>query len=156
MPGHWEGDLILGEGSRSAVGTLVERTTRLVLLLHLGNDRSAVNVEAAMRKSIATLPDELRRSITWDQGAEMSTHASFTTATGIPIYFCDPHAPWQRGSNENTNGLLRQYLPKGTDLSKHSAADLKRIQRSLNSRPRKTLGYLTPSEAYTQVVALTA
>ncbi|HVE46057.1 MAG TPA: IS30 family transposase [Acidimicrobiales bacterium] len=156
VPGHWEGDLILGEGSRSAVGTLVERTTRLVLLLHLGNDRSAVNVEAAMRKSIATLPDELRRSITWDQGAEMSTHASFTTATGIPIYFCDPHAPWQRGSNENTNGLLRQYLPKGTDLSKHSAADLKRIQRSLNSRPRKTLGYLTPSEAYTQVVAATA
>jgi transposase, IS30 family len=156
VPGHWEGDLILGEGGRSAVGTLVERTTRLVLLLHLEDGRAAVNVEAAMRKAVATLPAELRRSITWDQGAEMSTHASFTTATGIPIYFCDPHAPWQRGSNENTNGLLRQYLPKGTDLSKHSATELKRIQRSLNDRPRKTLGYLTPSEAYAQVVAATA
>ncbi len=156
VPGHWEGDLILGEGGRSAVGTLVERSTRFVLLLHLADGRSAVSVEASMRKAIATLPTELRRSITWDQGAEMSTHASFTTATGIPIYFCDPHAPWQRGSNENTNGLLRQYLPKGTDLSTHSAADLKRIQRSLNDRPRKTLGYLTPSEAYTQVVAATA
>ena len=155
VPGHWEGDLILGEGGRSAVGTLVERTTRLVLLLHLENGRSAVNVEAAMRKAIATLPDELVRSITWDQGAEMSTHARFTTATGIPIYFCDPHAPWQRGSNENTNGLLRQYLPKGTDLSTRSAADLVEIQRSLNGRPRKTLGYLSPSEAYAQVVALT-
>ncbi len=127
-----------------------------MLLLHLADGRSAVSVEAAIRKAIATLPTELRRSITWDQGAEMSTHASFTTTTGIPIYFCDPHAPWQRGSNENTNGLLRQYLPKGTDLSRHSAADLKRIQRSLNGRPRKTLGYMTPSEAYAQVVAATA
>ena len=156
VPGHWEGDLILGEGGRSAVGTLVERTTRLVLLLHLQNGRSAVSVEAAMRKAIATLPEELRRSITWDQGAEMSTHAAFTTATGIPIYFCDPHAPWQRGSNENTNGLLRQYLHKGTDLSKNSAVELEVIQRSLNGRPRKTLGYMTPSEAYAQVVAATA
>jgi IS30 family transposase len=156
VPGHWEGDLILGEGGRSAVGTLVERTTRLVLLLHLEDGRSAVSVEAAMRKAIATLPDELRRSITWDQGAEMSTHAAFTTATGIPIYFCDPHSPWQRGSNENTNGLLRQYLPKGTDLSKHCPAELAEIQHSLNSRPRKTLGYMTPSEAYAQVVAATA
>ena len=156
VPGHWEGDLILGEGGRSAVGTLVERSTRLVLLLHLADGRSAVSVEASMRNAIASLPAELRRSITWDQGAEMSTHASFTTATGIPIYFCDPHAPWQRGSNENTNGLLRQYLPKGTDLSTHSDADLKRVQRSLNDRPRKTLGYLTPSEAYAQVVAATA
>jgi transposase, IS30 family len=156
VPGHWEGDLILGEGSRSAVGTLVERTTRLVLLLHLNGDRSALTVEKAMRKAITKLPVELVRSITWDQGAEMSTHASFTTATGIPIYFCDPHAPWQRGSNENTNGLLRQYLPKGTDLSMVSAAKLLTIQRSLNGRPRKTLGYLTPSEAYAQVVAATA
>jgi IS30 family transposase len=155
VPGHWEGDLILGEGGRSAVGTLVERTTRLVLLLHLNGDRSALTVEAAMRKAMTTLPDELRRSITWDQGAEMSTHVAFTTATGIPIYFCDPHAPWQRGSNENTNGLLRQYLPKGTDLSKHTAADLTSIQRSLNTRPRKTLDYMTPSEAYSQVVAAT-
>jgi len=156
VPGHWEGDLILGEYGRSAVGTLVERTTRLVLLLHLKGGRAAVNVEAAMRTAIATLPEELRRSITWDQGAEMSTHASFTSATGIPIYFCDPHSPWQRGSNENTNGLLRQYLPKGSDLAIHTAADLRQIQRSLNDRPRKTLGYMTPSEAYAQVVALTA
>ncbi len=114
-----------------------------------------MSVEAAMRKAIATLPEELRRSITGDQGAEMSAHAAFTTATGIPISFCDPHAPWQRGSNENTNGLLRQYLPKGTD-PKHSATALEAIQRSLNSRPRKTLGYMTPSEAYAQVVAATA
>lgn len=156
VPGHWEGDLIVGQGGRSAVGTLVERSTRLVLLLHLEHGRSAEAVDAAMRKAIATLPDELRRSITWDQGKEMANHASFTIATGIPIYFCDPHSPWQRGSNENTNGLLRQYLPKGTDLSKHSAADLVEIQRSLNDRPRKTLGYLTPSEVYAQVVAATA
>ena len=155
VPGHWEGDLILGEGGRSAVGTLVERSTRLVLLLHLKDGRSAVSVEAAMREAMATLPTELRRSITWDQGAEMSTHGAFTLATKIPIYFCDPHSPWQRGSNENTNGLLRQYLPKGSDLSLQSAADLQRIQRSLNDRPRKTLGYMTPSETYAQVVAST-
>jgi transposase, IS30 family len=155
VPGHWEGDIILGAGGRSAVGTLVERTTRLVLLLHLGGGRSAAHVDGAMRKAIATLPAELARSITWDQGAEMANHATFTIETGIPIYFCDPHAPWQRGSNENTNGLLRQYLPKGTDLSKVSEAELQAIQRSLNGRPRKTLGYLTPSEVYAQVVAAT-
>jgi transposase, IS30 family len=155
VPGHWEGDLILGQGGRSAVGTLVERRTRLLLLLHLENGRSADSVDTAMRKAIATLPDELRRSVTWDQGAEMANHASFTIDTGIPIYFCDPHSPWQRGSNENTNGLLRQYLPKGTDLSKHSPAELLDIQRSLNDRPRKTLGYLTPSEVYAQTVAFT-
>ena len=148
--------MILGENGRSAVGTLVERSTRLVLLLHLEHGRSAASVDAAMRKTIATLPAELRRSITWDQGAEMANHTTFTVDTGIPIYFCDPHAPWQRGSNENTNGLLRQYLPKGTDLSKHTATELRAIQRSLNGRPRKTLGYLTPSEVYAQVVAATA
>ena len=155
VPGHWEGDLILGEGGRSAVGTLVERTTRFTMLLHV-KDRSAVAVENSMRRAIRTLPTELRRSITWDQGAEMSTHASFTLATRIPIYFCDPHSPWQRGSNENTNGLLRQYMPKGTDLSKIDRGELRRIQRSLNSRPRKTLGYRTPYEKMAELVALTA
>jgi len=156
VPGHWEGDLILGANSRSAVGTLVERTSRLVLLLHMNGDRSAVAVDTAMRKAIATLPTELKKSITWDQGAEMAKHASFTIATGIPIYFCDPHSPWQRGSNENTNGLLRQYLPKGTDLSTITATELRNIQRSLNGRPRKTLGYLTPSEKFAEHVAATA
>jgi transposase, IS30 family len=155
VPGHWEGDLILGQGNRSAVGTLVERTSRFVLLLDLKGAHSAAAVEVAMRKTIATLPKELWLSITWDQGAEMANHANFTLATNIPIYFCDPHAPWQRGSNENTNGLLRQYLPKGMDLSKVTAADLGRIQRSLNARPRKTLGFMTPSERFAQLVAAT-
>ena len=155
VPGHWEGDLVLGEGGRSAVGTLVERKSRYLLLLHLHGDRSADAVDAAMRKAVATLPDELCRSITWDQGKEMANHADFTVVTDIPIYFCDPRAPWQRGSNENTNGLLRQYLPKGTDLSKVSAAELRRAQRSLNGRPRKTLGYMTPSEKFTEFVAAT-
>jgi transposase, IS30 family len=155
VPGHWEGDIILGESSRSAVGTLVERTSRLLLLLHLHGDRSAKAVDAAMRKAIQTLPKELCRSITWDQGAEMARHSDFTVATGIPIYFCDPHSPWQRGSNENTNGLLRQYLPKGMDLSTVTARELQQIQRSLNGRPRKTLGYMTPSEKFAELVATT-
>ena len=155
VPGHWEGDLIIGKGCKSAVGTLVERTTRYVLLLHLPAGRDAHLVEAAMRQAITTLPGELARTITWDQGKEMAHHAQFTTATNIPVYFCDPHKPWQRGSNENTNGLLRQYLPKGTDLSVHSAADLARIAHSLNGRPRKTLGYMTPSERLTEIIART-
>jgi len=155
VPGHWEGDLIIGANGRSAVGTLVERSTRFVLLLHLGKDRSAAAVENAMRKAIATLPGELVRSVTWDQGKEMANHRSISVATGVPIYFCDPHSPWQRGSNENTNGLLRQYMPKGTDLSKHSAEDLMRIQRSLNGRPRKTLDYMMPVEKLAELVALT-
>jgi len=156
VPGHWEGDLILGQGSRSAVGTLVERSTRMTLLLHLPDGKSAEQVEAAMREAVSKLPSSLARTITWDQGAEMAKHAAFTTATGIPIYFCDPHSPWQRGSNENTNGLLRQYLPKGTDLSGLSRRELDMIQDSLNGRPRKTLGYLTPSEKLAEFLAPTA
>jgi IS30 family transposase len=156
VPGHWEGDLILGANNRSAVGTLVERSTRFVLLLHLPDGKDAKSVEAAMIKAIATLPSELVRSVTWDQGPEMARHAGFTVATGVPVYFCDPHSPWQRGSNENTNGLLRQYMPKGTDLSKHSAEDLARFQRSLNNRPRKTLSYLKPWERLAELVAHTA
>ena len=153
--GHWEGDLVLGENGRSAVGTLVERSCRFVLVLHLRNGRAAVSVEAALKLAIANLPSGMCRSITWDQGAEMSTHAAFIATTDVPISFCDAHSPWQRESSENTNGLLRQYLPKGTDLSVHTAADLRRIQDSLNNRPRRTLGYLTPSEKFTELVAST-
>jgi len=155
VPGHWEGDLLIGPDCRSAVGTLVERTSRYVMLLHLPNGRGAHGVEQAMRAAISTLPAELGRSITWDQGKEMAHHARFTIATCIPVYFCDPHKPWQRGSNENTNGLLRQYMPKGTDLSAHTAEDLARYSRSLNNRPRKTLGYLKPSERLAEILAHT-
>jgi IS30 family transposase len=155
VPGHWEGDLIIGKDCRSAVGTLAEQASRYVLLLHLPDGRDAHLAERAMRQAIGTLPGELARTITWDQGKEMSYHAQFTIATGIPVYFCDPHSPWQRGSNENTNGLLRQYLPKGTDLPVHSASDIARIARSLNGRPRKTLGFMTPSEKLAEIVAHT-
>ena len=155
VPGHWEGDLIMGKNNKSAVGTLVERATRYVLLLHLPEGRDALHVDRAMRQAIATLPGELFRTITWDQGKEMALHATFTIDTGIQVYFCDPHSPWQRGSNENTNGLLRQYMPKGTDLSVHSAEDLARIARSLNNRPRKTLGYMKPSEKLAELLAHT-
>jgi IS30 family transposase len=162
IPGHWEGDLIIGLG-RSAIGTLVERTTRFTMLLHLppmtGHDEARVKngpalaghgaeaVREAIASTITTLPDQLRRSLTWDQGAEMAQHAQLCVDTGLQIFFCDPRSPWQRGTNENTNGLLRQYFPKGTDLSKHSVEDLEAVASSLNRRPRKTLGWRTPAEA---------
>jgi transposase, IS30 family len=161
VPGHWEGDLILGLNS-SAIGTLVERTTRFTMLLHLppmqghGEPRAkngpalaghgAEAVRDAIASQFTTLPDQLRQSLTWDQGVEMSQHAQIRIDTGLAIYFCDPRSPWQRGSNENTNGLLRQYFPKGTDLSRHSAADLNAVAAALNSRPRKTLDWRTPAE----------
>jgi IS30 family transposase len=157
VPGHWEGDLVMGTvASNSAVGTLVERSTRFLLLLHLPKGHGAEDVRLAMTEAIKTLPDALARTITWDQGREMAQHAEFSIDTGIQIYFCDPHSPWQRGSNENTNGLLRQYMPKGTDLSKLTAEDLVRIARSLNTRPRKTLGFMTPREKLNELIALTA
>jgi len=163
VPGHWEGDLILGLGS-SAIGTLVERTTRFTMLLHLprlaghGDVPRAKNgpalaghgaeaVRDAITRTIITLPEELRRSLTWDQGAEMAQHARLKIDAGVQVYFCDPQCPWQRGTNENTNGLLRQYFPKGTDLSVHSAEELAAVQAALNTRPRKTLGWRTPAEA---------
>jgi transposase, IS30 family len=155
VPGNWEGDLIKGKNNRSSVGTLVERSTRYVLLLHLPDGATAEKVNAAMAEAMGRLPDKLARSITWDQGTEMYKHKDFTIATGIPIYFCDPHSPWQRGSNENTNGLLRQFMPKGTDLSVYSRADLDEIERKMNGRPRKTLGWRTPCEKLEELIALT-
>lgn len=134
--------LILGTNARSVVGTLVERTKRFVILLHLPNRHSADEVAASLRKAVGELPGELFRTLTWDQGAEMAAHVKLTVDTGIQVYFCDPHSPWQRGSNENTNGLLRQYMPKGADLSVHSAEDLARFARSINNRPRKTPGFM--------------
>jgi transposase, IS30 family len=153
VPGHWEGDLIFGK-KMTAIGTLVERHSRYVLLLKLPNGHGAESVRKAMTKRILTLPAQLRRSITWDQGKEMAEHVQFTVDTGVQIYFCDPKSPWQRGSNENTNGLLRQYLPKSSDLSQCTQRELDAIARSLNTRPRQTLGWMTPSKAFANAVAL--
>lgn len=155
VPGHWEGDLIVGKSGTSAVGTLVERTTGYLFLLHLPNGRAAVEVDAAMRRAVKKMPGEFFRTITWDQGKEMAKHARFTIDTGVQVYFCDPHSPWQRPSNENTNGLLRQYMPKGMDLSTLSERDLEEIARSLNDRPRKRLGFMKPSERLTELLAMT-
>jgi IS30 family transposase len=168
VPGHWEGDLIIGLAS-SAIGTLVERTTRFTLLLHLppmaehGQQPRMKNgpalaghgaeaVREAITAAIVTLPEQLRRSLTWDQGAEMAQHAQLRIDTGLQVFFCDPRSPWQRGTNENTNGLLRQYFPKGTDLSRHRPRDIAAVAATLNSRPRKTLGWRTPAEAFNELV----
>jgi IS30 family transposase len=147
VPGHWEGDLIIGKNGRSAIGTLVERSTRFVLLLHLPGGYDAASVAGAMTQAMAGLPASLRRSLTWDQGREMAGHARIAVGTGLEVYFCDPHSPWQRGSNENTNGLLRQYFPKGTNLAAHGKERLDEVAAQLNSRPRKTLGWRTPAQA---------
>ncbi|MFP5253986.1 MAG: IS30 family transposase [Actinomycetes bacterium] len=147
VPGHWEGDLITGAHNKSAIGTLVERSSRFVMLLHLPNDHGADSVEEAMGTAMSRLPETLRRTLTWDQGVEMSNHVKIASATGLDIFFCDPHSPWQRGSNENTNGLLRQYFPKGTDLSGYHPDYLEFVANELNNRPRKTLKWRTPAEA---------
>jgi IS30 family transposase len=170
VPGHWEGDLILGVGS-SAIGTLVERTTRFTMLLHLPRmtghglearvkngpalaGHGAMAVRDAITRKIITLPEQLRRSLTWDQGAELAQHARLKIDAGVQVYFCDPHSPWQRGTNENTNGLLRQYFPKGTDLSMHNADDLEAVALALNTRPRKTLGWKTPAETLDELLQM--
>jgi IS30 family transposase len=153
IPGHWEGDLILGAHNASAIGTLVERTTGFVILLHLSEDHTAATVAAAMTAKIPDIPEVLRRSLTWDQGSEMALHTKITEATGLPIYFCDPHSPWQRGSNENTNGLLRQYFPKGTDLSFHGPGILDNVAAELNARPRKRFNWRTPAEELNRLLS---
>jgi IS30 family transposase len=155
VPGHWEGDLVLGKAGRSAIGTWVVGRRRYVLLLHLPEGRSALQVRRALERRVATLPAQLRKTLTWDQGSEMAEHVRFSIDTGMQVFFCDPHSPWQRGSNENTNGLLRQYFPKGTDLSVHDQTHLDAVARELNGRPRQTLDWMKPSEVFASFVAVT-
>lgn len=152
VPGFWEGDLIIGKGNKSQIATLVERTTRFVMLVRIPYDRNAERVAGLLARKMETLPEFLRKSITWDQGKEMAEHAKFTIKTGIDIFFCDPHSPWQRGSNENTNGLLRQYFPKGTDLSGYSQAELDAVADELNDRPRETLNWKKPAEVLNKLL----
>ena len=153
IPGHWEGDIILGAGGASAIGTLVERTTRFVVLVHMPTRKADV-VASAFAGALNAIPASLRKTLTYDQGKEMAQHESLALSAGIRIFFADPHSPWQRGSNENTNGLLRQYFPKGTDLSAHSKNALQAVALALNTRPRKTLGWKTPAEAFDEHLQL--
>jgi transposase, IS30 family len=155
VTGHWEGDLLMGTGNKSAIGTLVERSTRYLMLFPLTEGKSAEDVRIAMTRVIQTLPASLRRTLTWDRGVEMAEHVRFKIDTGVQVYFCDPHSPWQRGSNENTNGLLRQYFPKGMDLSKVTAEQLQAAADGLNGRPRETLGWKKPTEKLAELVAPT-
>ena len=152
VPGFWEGDLIIGKGGKSQIATLVERTTRFTMLVRIPYDRCAERVAVLLAKKMETLPEFLRNSVTWDQGKEMARHADFTIRTGLPVYFCDPHSPWQRGTNENTNGLLRQYFPKGADLSLHTQEELDRVAAELNGRPRKTLNWRKPVEVFGELI----
>ncbi len=151
--GHWEGDLIMGKGNRSAIGTLIERQARFLILIHIPETHTAVSVRDGIAGAVTDLPPALRRTLTWDQGKEMALHQQTSALTGMGVYFCDAHSPWQRGSNENTNGLLRQYFPKGTDLHAHTPHDLAAVAKEINTRPRKTLGWAAPADLFEQLLS---